>query len=270
VRRLPSWLSPTLVADLAPVPAPAAGAGTGRRLPWLLAYWMDRGWVVAVPSVLVLLAVMVDTAPALAPLRSLIRALAGSVNSYRDGEYNFGIYWPGEDDSATWCAHRELGDVLREQRQALVQRELLLDTMVQNTPVAMLLIAPGGDGIAASCSPTWPRASCCMAAGSWKASASTSCWPVPVTARSARSAAATACSRSATKPKPPTTAKKTSTTSRAGNSAQRPRARPAADPRAHRRAAPAGSADLEEGDPGDQPRAQQFAGADGFAGALRG
>jgi two-component system nitrogen regulation sensor histidine kinase NtrY len=31
--------------------------------------------------------------------------------------------------------------VLREQRLDLVQRELLLDTMVQNTPVAMLLVA---------------------------------------------------------------------------------------------------------------------------------
>ena len=44
-------------------------------------------------------------------------------------------------------AHAELGDVLREQRQSLVQRELLLDTMVQNTPVAMLLLADGGDGV---------------------------------------------------------------------------------------------------------------------------
>jgi hypothetical protein len=26
------------------------------------------------------------------------------------------------------------------------------------------------------CSPTWPRASCCTAAGSWKASAWTTCW----------------------------------------------------------------------------------------------
>jgi hypothetical protein len=34
-----------------------------------------------------------------------------------------------------------LGEVLREQRLDLVQRELLLDTMVQNTPVAMLLVA---------------------------------------------------------------------------------------------------------------------------------
>ena len=36
------------------------------------------------------------------------------------------------------------GDVLRDQRLDLVQRELLLDTMVQNTPVAMLLVAEHG------------------------------------------------------------------------------------------------------------------------------
>ena len=40
------------------------------------------------------------------------------------------------------AAHNALGDALRDQRLALVQRELLLDTMVQNTPVAMLLIDP--------------------------------------------------------------------------------------------------------------------------------
>lgn len=80
--------------------------------------------------------------------RSLFRALAGSVNSYRDGEYNFGIHWRGKDELAELVqAHSALGDVLREQRQGLVQRELLLDTMVQNTPVAMLLVTPGGDGI---------------------------------------------------------------------------------------------------------------------------
>jgi len=38
------------------------------------------------------------------------------------------------------AAHNELGQVLREQRLGLVQRELLLDTMVQHTPVAMLLV----------------------------------------------------------------------------------------------------------------------------------
>ena len=37
------------------------------------------------------------------------------------------------------AAHNELSAALREERHGLVQRELLLDTMLQNTPVAMLL-----------------------------------------------------------------------------------------------------------------------------------
>ncbi len=85
---------------------------------------------------------------ALLPVNALFRALAGSVNTYRDGEYNFGVHWTGSDDELGELVrrHAELGEVLREQRQALVQRELLLDTMVQNTPVSMLLLSAGGDG----------------------------------------------------------------------------------------------------------------------------
>jgi len=118
-------------------------------LPWALAFWMDHGWVVALVSAAVLLALMWwSLRRATAPVRSLLRALSGTTSSYRDGEYNFSVYWPGNDELGDLVqAHRELGDVLREQRQGLVQRELLLDTMVQNTPVAMLLLANGGDGI---------------------------------------------------------------------------------------------------------------------------
>ncbi len=118
-------------------------------LPWLLAYWMNHGWWVTGISSVVLLSLMWwSLRRATAPVRSLMRALAGTTSSYRDGEFNFGVYWPGNDELGDLVdAHRELGDVLREQRQGLVQRELLLDTMVQNTPVAMLLIAAGGDGI---------------------------------------------------------------------------------------------------------------------------
>ncbi|WP_367347056.1 PAS domain-containing sensor histidine kinase [Stenotrophomonas bentonitica] len=117
--------------------------------PWLLAYWMDRGWAVALVSTLVLLALMWWTLRrATAPVRSLLRALSGTTSTYRDGEYNFSVYWPGNDELGDLVqAHRELGDVLREQRQGLVQRELLLDTMVQNTPVSMLLLTNGGDGV---------------------------------------------------------------------------------------------------------------------------
>ncbi|AHY57609.1 sensor histidine kinase [Stenotrophomonas rhizophila] len=117
--------------------------------PWYLAFWLDHGWAVSVVSIIVLLSVMwFSLRRATAPVRSLLRALSGTTSSYRDGEYNFSVYWPGDDELGDLVqAHRELGDVLREQRQGLVQRELLLDTMVQNTPVSMLLLANGGDGI---------------------------------------------------------------------------------------------------------------------------
>jgi PAS domain-containing protein len=78
---------------------------------------------------------------ALAPMRALFRALAGTVASYRDGDFSFGITWDKASDLIELVdAHNALGDALREQRLALVQRELLLDTMVQNTPVAMVLV----------------------------------------------------------------------------------------------------------------------------------
>lgn len=118
-------------------------------MPWLLAYWMDSGWEVVTFSALSLLALMWWTLRrATAPMRSLFRALAGTVSSYRDGEYNFGVHWRGDDELGEMvAAHRQLGEILREQRQGLAQRELMLDTMVQNTPVAMLLTSNGGDGL---------------------------------------------------------------------------------------------------------------------------
>jgi two-component system nitrogen regulation sensor histidine kinase NtrY len=81
---------------------------------------------------------------AVRPLLSLFRALAGTVSAYRDGDFSFGIAWSSDDELGELVAsHNALGRVLREQRQGLVQRELLLDTMLQNSPVAMLLLDPG-------------------------------------------------------------------------------------------------------------------------------
>src|SRR5206468_10843894 len=75
------------------------------------------------------------------PILSLFRALEGTVTSYRDGDFSFSLHWAQNDELSDLVqAHNALGDVLREQRLDLVQRELLLDTMVQNTPVAMLLV----------------------------------------------------------------------------------------------------------------------------------
>ncbi len=109
----------------------------------LLDRWLQP-WaaaLVAATAVGVLVAAIIWRA--LVPMRALFRALAGTVASYRDGDFSFGITWDKASDLIELVdAHNALGTALREQRLALVQRELLLDTMVQNTPVAMVLVDP--------------------------------------------------------------------------------------------------------------------------------
>ena len=68
------------------------------------------------------------------------RALTSVIASYRDGEFNFSLAETDTSLTPLVKAHNHLGDTLREERIALAQRELMLDTVVQNTPVAILLI----------------------------------------------------------------------------------------------------------------------------------
>jgi nitrogen fixation/metabolism regulation signal transduction histidine kinase len=108
-----------------------------------LSTWWQPWAAIGLPCVLVGAACLWIIQRILAPNRALFRALAGTVASYRDGDFSFGVRWDGGGDLGELVnAHNALGDALREQRLALVQRELLLDTMVQNTPVAMILVDP--------------------------------------------------------------------------------------------------------------------------------
>jgi len=85
------------------------------------------------------------------PVTRLLRALEGAVASYRDGDFSISIALNRHDELGDLVrVHNQLGQTLREQRQNLAQRELLLDTVVQNT--------------------TSPRATC-----STKGAASTAC-----------------------------------------------------------------------------------------------
>ena len=130
--RLHAWLLGTA--------AVAAGLAWGAAA-------LGLAWWLALPLA-VLLAGMASAAWLerwLSPLGSLFRALEGTVTSYRDGDHTFSIAWPHDDELQPLVqAHNQLGDALREQRLKLVERELLLDTMVQQTPVAMLLADAGG------------------------------------------------------------------------------------------------------------------------------
>ena len=121
----------------------AAGIAATAAATALLSLWLQP-WAAALAAAAtigVLVGVVIWRA--LVPMRALFRALAGTVASYRDGDFSFGITWDKASDLVELVdAHNALGTALREQRLALVQRELLLDTMVQNTPVAMVLLDP--------------------------------------------------------------------------------------------------------------------------------
>jgi hypothetical protein len=55
------------------------------------------------------------------------------------------VRWDDNDELRELVrAHDELGATLREERLRLVQHDLVLDTMVQHTPVAMLLVQTEG------------------------------------------------------------------------------------------------------------------------------
>ena len=102
------------------------------------------GWIAAgVVLVVALPMTLIIVRRPLAPMASMFRALAGTVSSYKDGDFAFSLAWDRDDELGELVrAHNALGDTLRHQREALVHRELLLDRMVQNTPVAMLLVDP--------------------------------------------------------------------------------------------------------------------------------
>lgn len=107
----------------------------------LLMHWLPDWAAVAIAAPLSAILGGLMLWRTIAPVGALFRALAGTVASYRDGDFSFDIVWDRHADLIELVdAHNALGDALREQRVSLVQRELLLDTLVQNTPVAMTLL----------------------------------------------------------------------------------------------------------------------------------
>jgi two-component system, NtrC family, nitrogen regulation sensor histidine kinase NtrY len=75
------------------------------------------------------------------PIGQLLRALSSTVASYREGDFSRSLVADRDDELGELiAAHNELAAALRLQRAHLVQRELLLDTVMQNSPVALVLV----------------------------------------------------------------------------------------------------------------------------------
>ena len=120
----------------------AIAAAAGAALATLLGAWLGYDASTFGGAILVVVPVAMLAARMLVrPATQLFRTLSGAVASFRDGDFSFSIH-KGRDDELgdLVAAHNELGRVLRDERQNLFQRELLLHTVVQNTPNALVLV----------------------------------------------------------------------------------------------------------------------------------
>jgi nitrogen fixation/metabolism regulation signal transduction histidine kinase len=139
-----AWLHGGMGQD-AVAPTPTAATATAAVPVPVPMPPQDLYVVLAVGLVLLVLAAIWLAGRALDPVSRLLRALEGAVASYRDGDFSFSIAANRRDELGKLIRmHNELGHTLREQRQHLAQRELLLDTVVQNTPVALVLTDASG------------------------------------------------------------------------------------------------------------------------------
>lgn len=74
-----------------------------------------------------------------------IRAVADGIGSLRDRDFSVSVTATGPDEIGDLTAeYNSLGDSLRRERLNLYQRELLLDTVVQTTPLALVLTNANG------------------------------------------------------------------------------------------------------------------------------
>lgn len=132
------------IALLAAVGASAA-AGVALIVHYLVgSYWLSLG-LALVTTIVVIVPLSRRFAR---PLRRTLSAVADGISGMKDGDFSFSVFGGrnGRDDELGELvrSYNGLGEILREERQGLLQRELLLDTVIQSTPLALVLTSDTG------------------------------------------------------------------------------------------------------------------------------
>lgn len=79
------------------------------------------------------------------PLRTGLAVLDQALLSYKDGDFSLRLVPPKQPELRRLNEFfNHLAALASEERNAVYQRELLLDTLVQSTPLAMVLLGPDG------------------------------------------------------------------------------------------------------------------------------
>src|SRR5499433_638973 len=109
------------------------------------AWTASLGW----PPVSVFLAALLAGVPlgtwmvsrAFRPVRETLRTLTDGVRSFHENDFGLRIAGgQGDELGELVSLYNRLGDALRRERNEIYQRELLLDTVLQGAPMAILLI----------------------------------------------------------------------------------------------------------------------------------
>ncbi|WP_444912149.1 sensor histidine kinase [Microbulbifer sp. PAAF003] len=104
-------------------------AGFNPSLAW------SAGLIISLPLLIVLIRLI------LAPLTSTLKSLQNGLLNFRDGDFSISLVHPKDSElRQITILYNEIGEHLRKERAHIYQRELLLDTVIQTSPQALLLV----------------------------------------------------------------------------------------------------------------------------------
>jgi nitrogen fixation/metabolism regulation signal transduction histidine kinase len=108
--------------------------------------YLSSPWIVAalVAFVGVLFALW-STARTLGSVSRTLQAVTDGVRSFRDTDFSMRLAQTRDDELGELVAlYNQMGDALRSERHEIYQRELLLDTLLQGAPMAIVLTGSSG------------------------------------------------------------------------------------------------------------------------------
>jgi len=108
-------------------------------------YFIESPWMAAVVAALVLTPLVAWSGSVLVARWSrMARALNDGIASLKDRDFSVSVTRATRDEMGDLVeTYNTLGDRLRVERQSLYQRELMLDTVIQTTPLALVLTNEG-------------------------------------------------------------------------------------------------------------------------------
>jgi two-component system, NtrC family, nitrogen regulation sensor histidine kinase NtrY len=137
---MPRWSLAGRAAAALAVVAALSAAVTALVARWLPPLAAALAGVLAAAPLLLWLARRITR-----PWVRVLRAVRDGIVSLRDRDFSISVgATPDVELTALVSAYNSLGELLRRERLDLYQRELLLDTVIQSTPLAMVLTDDGG------------------------------------------------------------------------------------------------------------------------------